>query len=153
MKKLNQYLLEKLKIDKDVEPEPERKFDSVYDRMLFMLHFTESYKASDKIKWWIDKYKIHTVEGYVKNDTAFKEFTCDFTSDYRKEVSRFYDQNTNIYKRINDKLEKDGVIIYESKNSNGFSIYLKFYEKYLGFKPLFSKDMLVFEGNPYGDLG
>ena len=159
MKKLNQYILEKLTIDKHVTVDPERTFENIFEKMLFLLHMTESYKASDFVKDWLDENKIHTVTAYVKNNKAFEDYSKDFQKVYKDELKQFYifaDKEIgykNAYTYLNHKLQNNGKIVWQSKVSSGNETYIIRYNKYLGYKPLFSEDLLIFEGNPYGDLG
>ena len=155
MKKLNQYILEKLKIDKHVNIEPE----IIFEKMLFLLYMSKSYAGSDFVKDWLDENKIHTVTAYVKNDKAFEDFSKNFPKEYKDKLKQFYifaDKKSsykNIYIDINNKLQNNGKIVYQSKVLSGKETYIIIYNKYLGYKSLFSKDLLIFEGNPYGDLG
>ena len=154
MKKLNQYILEKLKIDKHVNIEPE----IIFEKMLFLLYMSKSYAGSDFVKDWLDENKIHTVTAYVKNDKAFEDFSKNFPKEYKDKLKQFYifaDKKSsykNIYIDINNKLQNNGKIVYQSKVLSGKETYIIIYNKYLGYKSLFSKDLLIFEGNPYGDL-
>ena len=155
MKKLNQYILEKLKIDKHVNIESE----IIFEKMLFLLYMSKSYVGSDFVKDWLDENKIHTVTAYVKNDKAFEDFSKNFPQEYKDKLKQFYifaDKKSsykNIYIDINNKLQNNGKIVYRSKVLSGKETYIIRYNKYLGYKSLFSKDLLIFEGNPYGDLG
>ena len=155
MKKLNQYILEKLKIDKHVNIESE----IIFEKMLFLLYMSKSYAGSDFVKNWLDENKIHTVTAYVKNDKAFEDFSKNFPKEYKDKLKQFYifaDKKSsykNIYIDINNKLQNNGKIVYQSKVLSGKETYIIIYNKYLGYKSLFSKDLLIFEGNPYGDLG
>ena len=155
MKKLNQYILEKLKIDKHVNIEPE----IIFEKMLFLLYMSKSYAGSDFVKDWLDENKIHTVTAYVKNDKAFEDFSKNFPKEYKDKLKQFYifaDKKSsykNIYIDINNKLQNNGKIVYQSKVLSGKETYIIIYNKYLGYKSLLSKDLLIFEGNPYGDLG
>lgn len=155
MKKLNQYILEKLKIDKHVNIESE----IIFEKMLFLLYMSKSYAGSDFVKDWLDENKIHTVTAYVKNDKAFEDFSKNFPQEYKDKLKQFYifaDKKSsykNIYTDINNKLQNNGKIVYRSKVLSGKETYIIRYNKYLGYKSLFSKDLLIFEGNPYGDLG
>ena len=155
MKKLNQYILEKLKIDKHVNIEPE----IIFEKMLFLLYMSKSYAGSDFVKDWLDENKIHTVTAYVKNNKAFEDFSKNFPKEYKDKLKQFYifaDKKSsykNIYIDINNKLQNNGKIVYQSKVLSGKETYIIIYNKYLGYKSLFSKDLLIFEGNPYGDLG
>ena len=155
MKKLNQYILEKLKIDKHVNIESE----IIFEKMLFLLYMSKSYAVSDFVKDWLDENKIHTVTAYVKNDKAFEDFSKNFPKEYKDKLKQFYifaDKKSsykNIYIDINNKLQNNGKIVYQSKVLSGKETYIIIYNKYLGYKSLFSKDLLIFEGNPYGDLG
>ena len=155
MKKLNQYILEKLKIDKHVNIESE----IIFKKMLFLLYMSKSYAGSDFVKDWLDENKIHTVTAYVKNDKAFEDFSKNFPQEYKDKLKQFYifaDKKSsykNIYIDINNKLQNNGKIVYQSKVLSGKETYIIIYNKYLGYKSLFSKDLLIFEGNPYGDLG
>ena len=155
MKKLNQYILEKLKIDKHVNIEPE----IIFEKMLFLLYMSKSYAGSDFVKDWLDENKIHTVTAYVKNDKAFEDFSKNFPKEYKDKLKQFYifaDKKSsykNIYIDINNKLQNNGKIVYQSKVLSGKETYIIIYNKYLGYKSLFSKDLLIFEGNPYEDLG
>lgn len=155
MKKLNQYILEKLTIDKHVNVEPE----IIFEKMLFLLYMSKSYPGSDFVKDWLDENKIHTVTAYVKNDKAFEDFSKNFPEEYKDKLKQFYifaDKKSgykNIYTDINNKLQNNGKIVYQSKVLSGKETYIIIYNKYLGYKSLFSKDLLVFEGNPYEDLG
>ena len=155
MKKLNQYILEKRKIDKHGNIEPE----IIFEKMLFLLYMSKSYAGSDFVKDWLDENKIHTVTAYVKNDKAFEDFSKNFPKEYKDKLKQFYifaDKKSsykNIYIDINNKLQNNGKIVYQSKVLSGKETYIIIYNKYLGYKSLFSKDLLIFEGNPYGDLG
>ena len=156
MKKLNQYILEKLKIDKHVNIEPE----IIFEKMLFLLYMSKSYAGSDFVEDWLDENKIHTVTAYVKNDKAFEDFSKNFPEEYKDKLKQFYifaDKKSSykniIYIDINNKLQNNGKIVYQSKVLSGKETYIIIYNKYLGYKSLFSKDLLIFEGNPYGDLG
>lgn len=158
MKKLNQYILEKLTIDKHVTVDPERTFENIFEKMLFLLHMLESYKASDFVKDWLDKNKIHTVNAYVKDDKAFEDYSRDFQKVYKDELKKFYifaDKDLSKkckYSDLRAKLFNHGKIVWSSKVSSGKDTFIMRYKKILGYKPLFSEDLLIFEGNPYGDL-
>ena len=105
MKKLNQYILEKLTIDKHVNVEPE----IIFEKMLFLLYMSKSYPGSDFVKDWLDENKIHTVTAYVKNDKAFEDFSKNFPEEYKDKLKQFYifaDKKSgykNIYTDINNK--------------------------------------------------
>ena len=106
MKKINSYIIEKLKINKDIKTE--ERFKSVLDKIINIGGLSQKQIGkemcdyfTDEIKHnWIDKYNIKEVKCIITDD--IKKANPEFFTDYKD----YIEIDDYEYKYFNEKVKK-----------------------------------------------
>ncbi len=155
MKKINNYITEKLKLNKDSKTESSDLYEETADYVWNLLPTFPSTIRSNikndikkKLTNYFVNYRIHTVNGYIKKEDYFNEIFKQETPERKKYLKTKY--------RLDSPKRFDELLAIHSKEGNELCRWSDINSIWYSKRVLcifYKRNTILFECNPYGELG